>query len=260
MGSRVSAHIRGNVVGYVALFFALGLGTAYAIERDSIKSKHIKAAAVKESDLRNGAVTAAKLGDNSVSGQNVVDDSLKGADVDESTLELPSQADLPASLPPNGPAGGALSGTYPDPGIASSAVDAEQLAANSVRSPEIQNNAVDFDEIVTSAVRKDEVAANAVGYGELASISQEEIVVVVPDDGTAGDGIVSTRAGFAECDSGEAPIAGGLDWDGDEDNERLFTVDSHVADGLFEFGWEARGANDTGAAQSFTVEALCIGF
>jgi hypothetical protein len=131
---------------------------------------------------------------------------------------------------------------------------------NSVRNGEIATNAVDFDEILTGAVRKDEVGAGAVGYGEMAGIEWEEIVIQVPDDGTAGDGIVATRGGLAECDSGEAPIAGGLDWDGDDDNERLFTVESHVADGLLEFGWEARGANDTGAAQEFTVEALCIGF
>ena len=84
-------------------------------------------------------------------------------------------------------------------------------------------------------------------------------MVQVPDDGAAGRRHRCHTHRFAECDAGEIAIAGGLDWDGDADNEGLFTVESHADDDALQFGWEARGANDTGEAQSFTVEALCIG-
>ncbi|HEX6115714.1 MAG TPA: hypothetical protein VFY99_01350 [Solirubrobacterales bacterium] len=53
---RVGGHLRGNVVAYVALFCALGLGTAYAVERNSVKGKHIAPEAVRSSDIRDGAV------------------------------------------------------------------------------------------------------------------------------------------------------------------------------------------------------------
>jgi hypothetical protein len=53
---RVGKHLRGNGIAYVALFLALGLGTAYAIERNAVKGKHIAKDAVRSSDIRDGAV------------------------------------------------------------------------------------------------------------------------------------------------------------------------------------------------------------
>ena len=53
MAKRIGEHFRGNVVGYVALFMALGMGTAYALDRNSVESKHIAPAAVKLSDTND---------------------------------------------------------------------------------------------------------------------------------------------------------------------------------------------------------------
>ena len=46
---RIRAHLRGNVVGYLALFFALSLGTAWALAPNSVTSRAIKTNAVKSS-------------------------------------------------------------------------------------------------------------------------------------------------------------------------------------------------------------------
>jgi hypothetical protein len=56
------AHLRNNVVGYVALFLAL-CGGAYAagLSRDSVRSKHIQDGQVKTPDLADSAVTADKV-------------------------------------------------------------------------------------------------------------------------------------------------------------------------------------------------------
>ena len=51
MAKRIGEHVRGNVVAYVALFFALGMGTAWALERNSVRSKHIVNGQVKPRDL-----------------------------------------------------------------------------------------------------------------------------------------------------------------------------------------------------------------
>ena len=44
-------HLRGNAVAYIALFLALGLGTAWALDRNSVRSKHIVDGQVKHTDL-----------------------------------------------------------------------------------------------------------------------------------------------------------------------------------------------------------------
>ena len=51
MNKRIMAHVRGNLVGYVALFFALGLGTAWALDANSVRSKHIVDGQVKGADV-----------------------------------------------------------------------------------------------------------------------------------------------------------------------------------------------------------------
>jgi hypothetical protein len=68
MSSRIRSHITGNVVGYVALFLALG-GSAYAVAtapKNSVVSRSIKNGQVKKSDLGNGAVTTKKFATSAV--------------------------------------------------------------------------------------------------------------------------------------------------------------------------------------------------
>src|SRR5690242_1621380 len=69
---RISRHVRSNVVGYIALFVALG-GVTYAagLARDSVKAKQIAKNAVRSKEVKNDALT--------------------GADVNESKLVLPTE-------------------------------------------------------------------------------------------------------------------------------------------------------------------------
>ena len=98
------AHLRANVVGYLALLVALGGTSAWAadkitskeIARNAVKSKQIGGGQVREGDIQDGAVSGAKLADgavgtgklegDSVTGSNVLDGTLTGADVDEPSL------------------------------------------------------------------------------------------------------------------------------------------------------------------------------
>ena len=73
MSSRVVQHLRSNVVGYVALFVALG-GVSYAttsLPERSVGSKQLKKGAVKKSKLAKGAVTGAKVAPGSLTGKQI---------------------------------------------------------------------------------------------------------------------------------------------------------------------------------------------
>ena len=59
MSYRVVQHLRNNVVGYLALFVALG-GVSYAavsVPKHSVGTKQLKKGAVKRAKLANSAVT-----------------------------------------------------------------------------------------------------------------------------------------------------------------------------------------------------------
>lgn len=84
---RISRHVRANVVGYAALFVALG-GTAWATNgplagKNSVGSADILNGEVKAADVGANAVSAAKI-KNAPSGSDAVDaDLLDGLDSDE---------------------------------------------------------------------------------------------------------------------------------------------------------------------------------
>ncbi len=71
MSVRIVQHLRNNVVGYVALFFAMGVGTAWALGANSVKSKHIVNDQVKSADVRDDVLPGGGL---------------TGDDIKESTL------------------------------------------------------------------------------------------------------------------------------------------------------------------------------
>jgi hypothetical protein len=73
MSHRVGRHLRHNVVGYIALFVALG-GVSYAavsLPKNSVGAKQIKKGAVTRSKLANGAVNGSKVAAGSLTGKQI---------------------------------------------------------------------------------------------------------------------------------------------------------------------------------------------
>jgi hypothetical protein len=80
MGARISRHVRGNAVGYVALFFALS-GGAYALQgKNTVDSGDIKKGQVKTSDVANDS------GKGALKGSDIAANALTGKDLDEASL------------------------------------------------------------------------------------------------------------------------------------------------------------------------------
>jgi hypothetical protein len=99
MHSRIINHVRGNIVGYVALFAALG-GTSYA-------AVSLAPGSVTSRALANGAVTHAKLGASSVWGNDLRTHSLTAADFKAGALAqaLNGRTGSAGRNGTNGPAG-----------------------------------------------------------------------------------------------------------------------------------------------------------
>lgn len=84
MGGQVSRHIRSNVVGYVALFFALTGGVAWATHpggANTISTGDIINSEVKSQDIGDGEVKQPDLGANAVSSGKIQDQQVKNADL-----------------------------------------------------------------------------------------------------------------------------------------------------------------------------------
>jgi hypothetical protein len=95
VSGKLNAHVRGNVVGYVALFVALS-GTAWAVSdlsRNEVKSRHIGKGQVKRSDLRANSVTSPKVANGSLLGEDLAAGLLPEADTPQEVLDKVKQVD-----------------------------------------------------------------------------------------------------------------------------------------------------------------------
>ncbi len=86
MKARVRNHLRGNVVGYVAVFLALS-GTATALGgSDTVFSDDIVNGEVKTPDLANNAVTTGKIRNGHVLNDDLAANAVTGGKVEDATL------------------------------------------------------------------------------------------------------------------------------------------------------------------------------
>jgi hypothetical protein len=90
VGTRVRMHVRSNVVGYIALFVALG-GTAAALPgTNTVDSGDIVNQQVKSADLANGQVRSTDVADDStlfaLTGGDIANGSLSGGDIADGSL------------------------------------------------------------------------------------------------------------------------------------------------------------------------------
>jgi hypothetical protein len=196
--SRVSNHLRSNVVGYVAVFIALS-GTAYAVDgplpgQDQVGSADIIDNEVFGEDVRNDQIFSRDVRDDTLpngglTGTDIADESLSGSDLGFGAVE---SADI-------------FDGSITAADLATDAVGTSEIQTSGVGQTEIQTNGVAGAEIVDQSVRSAELNLGAVGAADVASIVTRTNTV-----SSFGDGALISVT--ATCNAGERLISGGADW------------------------------------------------
>ena len=136
MGNRIRDHIRSNVVGYVALFLALTMGTAYATHPGGGNT-------ISSADIINGEVKSGDIGDFEVKGADVAPDSLGGGKIADRSVK---NADLSI--------GASSSNTIADGGI---------------QGIDVKSNTLTGAHIANSSLTGIDVEDGSLGTGELSS-------------------------------------------------------------------------------------------
>ena len=90
MSARIAGHLRGNVVGYVAVFIALS-GTAYAVDgplqgQNKVGSADIINGEVYTEDIGNGQVIGSKLAPDSISSAKIDAGEVKAGDIGQNAV------------------------------------------------------------------------------------------------------------------------------------------------------------------------------
>jgi hypothetical protein len=171
MSTRISKHIRSNVIGYIAIFmFALG-GTAYATHPGG-----------KET------IDSADIIDNEVFSADVANDTLAGGGLGAADLAPDSVGT--SEVAPNSIGSGE---------VLSESLTSVDIAADSIGSSELGLNAVGTNEVATDSLTSLDIAADSIGFSELGlnSVGSGE---VLPESLTsvdiAADSIGSSELGL----------------------------------------------------------------
>jgi len=123
-------------------------------------------------------------------------------------------------------------------------IGTSDLRNQAVTTPKLANAAAAPSKIRQKAVRTSKLATGAVRSRALANIVERTSSIMVVNG--------SQNNGTAECEPGEAVISGGAEWDNLNTGVRL---QQSRRDGN---GWNAGGANDSGATRTLTVKAYCL--
>jgi hypothetical protein len=226
MSARIRDHIRSNVIGYVALFFALSTGSAVALSgsntvfTDDIVNNHVRSEDVRDDTLPGGGLAAVDLRPGSVGTSEVVDESLGAGDL--------------------------APGSVASSEVAADSLGSGDLAPGSVASSEVAADSLAAGDLGPASVASSEVAADSLGSGDLAagSVGASEVV----DNSLTGGDIVEASLGSV----GSANFAGDAALlDGSDSSEFLSTTLGGTVNGLFGLNTAAGADLELGEATLF---------
>jgi hypothetical protein len=186
---RIRNHLRSNVIGYVALFFAL---SSSALAANTVFSEDIVNGEVKRVDLANNAVNAPKIAADGVGNSELADGSVTGPEVLDASI---ANTDLA-----NGSVG---SNKVQDGAITSAKVLDDNQTGGGLGPQDLQTNAVAQAEIATNGVAATEVQDDSIDSGEIVDfgLTNQDVGVLFAEvsatavlDNHSG-GVTATRVG-----------------------------------------------------------------
>jgi hypothetical protein len=235
---RIGAHLRSNVIGYLALFFALTMGTAYATHpggADTISTEDIIDSEVRSADINNGAVNTEDITNDGVRSEDVRDDTSVGGGLAAADLGPASVGS--SELAPNAVGSASvLNGSLVGADLANFAVGALQLADGAVTNSKLGNFSVSTAKIQSDAITESKYAfgsvdqnamqTNSVAGAEIVnqSIRAEEMntdsigaralrpLITRVANVTVFGGAAAPAVATATCNADEVVIGGGADW------------------------------------------------
>ncbi len=194
---KLGNHARSNAIAYIALFFAVGGGTAFA------------ANTVFSSDIVNGEVTSPDIGGGEVATSDLANDSVTGAKIPNDTL---GNVDIKA--------GGVRASE-----IANGNVGTLELAADAVTSTAIATDAVGASEIGADTIGSSEIAPGIVGADELDTVHEHTgPATSISTDPTAHDGSYTLSTASVSCGTGEDLLSTSVDWTATGGHNERMTV------------------------------------
>jgi hypothetical protein len=223
VSSRIRTHIRGNVVGYIALFLVLTGGTAQALNgSNTVFSDDIVNRQVKTEDLNLQAVTTNRLALNSVRTGRVADGTITGSDIADKSLTRSEIAD-------------------------------DTLTGGQILEPTLSQ--------VPAAAHADNAASIADGSVTTSSFGaitrRPASIMIAGGVGENGSYVTGTTA--ADCQPGEMAINGEAFWAG-QPNEELFIsqfIYVHNQDNR-PVSLKVTGGNDSGATRQLNIAVYCL--
>ncbi|MEK6271484.1 MAG: hypothetical protein AABM42_02400 [Actinomycetota bacterium] len=218
MSNPIRAHIRSNVIGYVALFFAIS-GTAMALPgTNTVNSGDIINGEVRNPDIHTDAVASGKIENGQVRQVDLRDTAVDSAKVEDQSL---TGIDLGAN-----------------------SVGLSEINQNAFFAGDISNDGSPAGplQITTGGVDSGDIGNSAVHADELGSITTRSTVSATIPAGGNGSAIAS-------CLAGEQILSGG--------NDGFFDV-FVVASRQNGNGWAVFVRNTSGVNRTITVHAYCL--